>query len=702
MGWENWRATSRVRPYQEFQSRQDALMLLCQRLTLVLEALNMPSLHGEVRAIEQRLSSETLRILVVGERGRGKSTVINALLRENLLPAYPVPTTALRCEIKWGEQPSAILHYRPSRNGLRKQPREVPMAEFESLLMAESVQEDHTELEWLEVSLPLPALEGGIEIIDMVAPFSVSPYDDDGLLESIPPIIPSADVVLFVLGCDFPSTKEESLEIDRVRCAGHKKLFFLCNRFDLVEPACRTVVKRRFTRYLRQFTSFAEQFVFFTDAKGALAGYLAGDRERVERSDMLAMETRLFNFLATVPGKEKLQHYIDELRAVVDGAVRLLPLKLLLLSANEPHHPWGAINLAPTPPPQRLFLSTDEQKLRLRQLQASREIEQLEKSCQRISMLLSAVRHSLSAEINVAATHFFLDIASRVEEWTRIYTPELPEAPWDIFVGDPGRRLVKELTLFLSQEEQEEFRAWTTSELSAMLRDAPGRIASELEQQLQMFVSDVAELMPERFAADGDSERETQQDLFERLFAHHKRLLAASGEVAMLVAERGSFTWHPAVLMAIMLQKEAVRAILRGSESEHRESIRDIVGQEYRHELETSPGRRADAIAMLVDDELRALQEHLNSALRLEIENARDLIFAAMESGRSYESQSEPERSHKPEPGRPQGYAPTLHESLLMSLEGELLAIRDKLEGRDQSGPYTPPHARSSSGTSAS
>ena len=110
-------------PLAEFQAQQHALILLCQRLAGVLEGLNMPALYGKVHAVEQRLFAETLKILVVGEHGRGKSTVINALLGEKLLPAYPVPTTALRCEIKWGKQSRAILHYHASHDGSRRRPR---------------------------------------------------------------------------------------------------------------------------------------------------------------------------------------------------------------------------------------------------------------------------------------------------------------------------------------------------------------------------------------------------------------------------------------------------------------------------------------------------------------------------------------------------------------------------------------------------
>src|SRR5262249_43303208 len=159
-----------------------------------------------------------------------------------------------------------------------------------------------------------------------------------------------------------------------------------------------------------------------------------------------------------------------ELRDVVDETTRFLPVK-------------------------RLLVSMEAQVLQMRLLGAHNKIEQLEKIRQHIFILLNAARRSLGLEINVAATRFFLDVASKVEGWTQLYIPQQPESMWDVFAGDPGRRLVKELTAFLSEEVQGEFRTWAFSVLQELLFSVQCEIEPQLERQLRLFVNEIAGML---------------------------------------------------------------------------------------------------------------------------------------------------------------------------------------------------------------
>ena len=61
--------------------------------------------------IAERLGHETFKVLVIGEFKNGKSSLINSLLGEDILPAYSVPCTAIINEIIYGEEKKAVLYF---------------------------------------------------------------------------------------------------------------------------------------------------------------------------------------------------------------------------------------------------------------------------------------------------------------------------------------------------------------------------------------------------------------------------------------------------------------------------------------------------------------------------------------------------------------------------------------------------------------
>src|SRR5579875_3819542 len=86
----------------DFLEKRKALVALLERLQSVLHMLNMTAWQQKMQQLEQRATSDNFKVLVIGEFKRGKSTFINALLGQEVLPAYATPTTAIINEVKWG------------------------------------------------------------------------------------------------------------------------------------------------------------------------------------------------------------------------------------------------------------------------------------------------------------------------------------------------------------------------------------------------------------------------------------------------------------------------------------------------------------------------------------------------------------------------------------------------------------------------
>lgn len=59
--------------------------------------------------LKNKLDNDSFKVLVIGEFKNGKSTFINSLMGEKVLPAYSTPCTAVINEVVYGKQKKATL-----------------------------------------------------------------------------------------------------------------------------------------------------------------------------------------------------------------------------------------------------------------------------------------------------------------------------------------------------------------------------------------------------------------------------------------------------------------------------------------------------------------------------------------------------------------------------------------------------------------
>ena len=65
---------------------------------------NLNDIASELKSESDKLKNEYLYLVVIGQFKRGKSTLINALIGNDLLPTAVLPLTSIITMIKFGEQ----------------------------------------------------------------------------------------------------------------------------------------------------------------------------------------------------------------------------------------------------------------------------------------------------------------------------------------------------------------------------------------------------------------------------------------------------------------------------------------------------------------------------------------------------------------------------------------------------------------------
>ncbi len=200
---------------------------------------------GEQRRAERvtvawrRQAAPELNVVIFGEFNRGKSTLINALLRTNVLPAKLVPTTGHVTQIVSGSgQVRAYL-----RNGRCEVSRLDQLDQF-SLLDGKAARDD---IDMIEVGTDSPLLAGGIVLID-----TPGTKDSDEQTVQAERAIAQADLILMVLDATQLLGEHEQSQATRFTRELGKPVVPVVNKMNLVDTDEWVEVRQRVTRWAHQ------------------------------------------------------------------------------------------------------------------------------------------------------------------------------------------------------------------------------------------------------------------------------------------------------------------------------------------------------------------------------------------------------------------------------------------------------------------
>ncbi|HEB55958.1 MAG TPA: hypothetical protein ENI98_06585 [Gammaproteobacteria bacterium] len=181
---------------------------------------------AEIETLRQRLESNIFNLLVMGEFKRGKSSVINALIGDEVLPVGVVPLTAIATILEYGETPAMQILF---KDGTETQVEVQALWDFATEKGNPNNEKGVSEV---RVSWPSPWLKSGVRLIDTPGIGSVHQHNSAVTYS----LLPRADAVLLVLSVDQPIGQVEYDFLKQVRdYAG--RIFFILNKMDLLTAA---------------------------------------------------------------------------------------------------------------------------------------------------------------------------------------------------------------------------------------------------------------------------------------------------------------------------------------------------------------------------------------------------------------------------------------------------------------------------------
>ncbi len=611
--------------YREYLAKKQQLESLIEQQMDVLSSLEMMAWQRDVEKLRARVQQDNFKVFVMGEFKRGKSTFINALLGEKVLPAYAIPCTAIINEVKWGNQPRAILHHLPSPDGLVAPPRDIPVTDIDQYVVIKESKPGHfggTEVvytnpyEKVELFWPLDICHDGVECID-----SPGLNEDIQRQEITLEYLKTVDVVLFVIACDFPVARSETQVIEMIKDAGHEYIFFICNRINMIAPEEQGMVMNRCISMLAPSTKEGERNVFFINARGALEARRAGDIVQLEQSNVPVLEEKLKTFLATQRGRIKLLRPALELRGSIREAERTLP-------------------------DREKLMHIDLSKIQERYTKATEELRQLEDIRNQIYHRLMNFRTETRQIVFDAASRFYTDAADQVESWVESYEIQTKIKIYEVLSQSARERVVEEVTAYLTGQVKSQYDSWKTATFEPLLEGRLANLGRELDEKTKQFVDNLeqvrVDLVADSLNISTEAANQERVTILSRIlgvaggfligdissmalgavFGFNEMLKSLLPQMAIAVAVVAIVGWNPIILIPALLFGGGIQAFIRNNSINKK--IRDAVGKEYAQKLRENRADLAGKIADAVDKKLEDIQSALSRGLGLELQNVRD------------------------------------------------------------------------------
>lgn len=219
--------------------------------------------------VEERLPAldkGRITVVVLGEFNHGKSTVVNALLGEDVLPMGITPTTAVITHLVHGEKPRATV-----KPPMGQPAYDIDFDEIEAVV--KHVEETKAEPEFVEIEHPNPFLNNGLVLVDTPGVNDISRQK----VEITYGYLPRADVIIYVLDATQVLKKSEVTFIkDRLLKANRNRILFVLGKIDALSAEDAREVETYARERLTALIGPVELFAF--SAREALAARKAGNQ----------------------------------------------------------------------------------------------------------------------------------------------------------------------------------------------------------------------------------------------------------------------------------------------------------------------------------------------------------------------------------------------------------------------------------------
>jgi len=276
------------------------------RLAAVSTSRGDAKIEQSLQEIAEKLAGNRFNLVVLGQFKRGKSTFINSLLGEKVLPTAVVPLTSIVTLIKHGEKETIEVLF---TSGERKT---ISRDQLSDYVTERGNPANEKNVKHVEVSYPSDYLKDGVFIID--TPGVGSTFENN--TEMTYNYLPKVDAALFLLAVDPPMSQSEISFLKDVK-QYVEKIFFIQNKIDYMnEEECQESML--FSKQVIEDALGPDNIrIHLFSAKLALEGKQTKSKKRLKESRLPDFDKVLGNFLLQEKGKTVLCSALNNTRKLL-------------------------------------------------------------------------------------------------------------------------------------------------------------------------------------------------------------------------------------------------------------------------------------------------------------------------------------------------------------------------------------------------
>ena len=311
--------------------RQDILLIL----HIASEQLETIGFAERIKAAKLRLEREEMQVLVVGEFSRGKSTFINALLGQPVLPSKVNPTTAAITIINGYNERTMKVIYNDGKVEVAALPNEKVNKFLDEYIT--TINQDANKIKNVEISWPGLLAGWGGGIVD-----TPGVNDLDELREEVTyKYLSQADACIVVLDSQQPlSESERNFLKDKVMTNDINRLLFVINRIDEVDSEPNGEAASRIIKYVENLIKENLPMLVVPKVHAVSAKEALRARFKNQPSSWQVafdnFEKHMLNFINDNASKGRIPEHLERAMSIIqDGMTEIREKKKLLFLSDK-------------------------------------------------------------------------------------------------------------------------------------------------------------------------------------------------------------------------------------------------------------------------------------------------------------------------------------------------------------------------------